>query len=396
MKKILTIFLGLLTLILAGIFLLVKINSSPIDTAKAKDMIQNLVRKDVQKSRDITGATVLVYSDKLNLHELYAIERDNTDNVVAAQPDTPFHVASIGKTFTAVLVAKLQEADKLKLSDKISSYLDADTLKGLFVYKGVDYQAEVTIQQLMSHTSGIADYFSDPADTGKPIEDLILTEPNRRWSPMDLIGFTRDHQKAVNKPGTAYHYSDTGYILLGLIIEKVSGKPFHQNLKDEIFSPLHMDDSYLMFYSEPKNLPKKEIAKIWFHGSEVSKFNSLSVDWSGGGIISTVEDLLKFHKALQEGRLISKASLATMENYKYKFRSGIYYGLGLMQYRFEEFFFMLKGYPRMTGHMGILSTQMFYDEIHDAYIIMNYGSDAHMEKSVRNIISIVGILNRVK
>lgn len=396
MKRILTIFVGVLALVLAGIFLFVKINSSPIDATKAKEMIQELVRKDVQNSRDITGANVLIHSDKLNLHEVYAIDRDSNDKVVAAQPDTPFHIASIGKTFTAVLIARLQEAGKLKFSDKISSYLDANTLKGFFVYEGVDYQAEVTIQQLMSHTSGIADYFADPADTGQTIADLILAEPNRLWSPMDLIAFTRDHQQVVNKPGAAYHYSDTGYILLGLIIEKVSGKPFHENLKDEIFTPLHMDDSYLMFYSEPKKLPKRELAKIWFHGTEVSKFNSLSVDWSGGGIISTTEDLLKFHKALQGGQLISKETLASMENYNHKFITGIYYGLGLMQYRFEEFFFLLKGYPRMTGHIGVISTHMFYDEVHDAYVIMNYGSDAHMEKSVRNIISILGILNRVK
>lgn len=396
MKTILTISMGVLAIALAGILLLVKINSSPINAAKAKEIIQDLVRKDVQNSKDITGATVLIQSDKLNLNEIYSFERDSTDKVVAAQPDTPFHIASIGKTFTAVLIGRLQEAGKLKFSDKISSYLDEDTLKGLFVYEGVDYQAEVTIQQLMGHTSGVADYFSDPAYTGKPIEDLILTEPDRLWSPMDLVDFSRDHQKAINKPGAAYHYSDTGYILLGLIIESVSGKPFHENLKDEIFTPLRMDDSYLMFYSEPKNLPKREIAKIWFQGTEVSKFNSLSVDWSGGGIISTVEDLLRFHKALKGGQLISKETLSYMEDYNNKFRTGIYYGLGLMQYRFEEFFFLLKGYPRMTGHIGVLSTHMFYDEVHDAYIIINYGSDAHMEKSVRNIISIIGILNRIK
>lgn len=295
-----------------------------------------------------------------------------------------------------VLIAKLQEADRLKFSDKVSRYLEADTLKGLFVYGSVDYQSEVTIQQLLGHTSGIADYFDDPVNNGKPISDLILTDPNHLWNPMELIDFSRNRQKAITKPGASYHYSDTGYILLGLIIEKVTGKPFHENLKNEIFKPLQMDDSYLMFYSEPKNLPKKEIAKIWFHGTEVSKFKSLSVDWSGGGIISTVEDLLKFHKALREDRLVSKETLSTMENYDNKFMTGIYYGLGMMQFRFEEYFFLLKGYPRMTGHMGILSTFMFYDDVHDAYVIVNFGSDAHIQKSVQNIIKIVGTLDRIR
>lgn len=396
MKKVLIILLLVLVVLSVGFYILAKVSTSSISKDTAKKILNDLIVKDVEKSKDCTGATVLIYSDKLDLHEVYALERDNTGRAVNIKPDTPFHVASIGKTFTAVLIAKLQEAGRLKFSDKVSGYLDADTLKGLFVYDGVDYQSEVTIQQLLGHTSGVADYFADPVNNGKPVSDLILTDPNHLWTPMELIDFSRDNQKAINKPGASYHYSDTGYILLGLIIEKVTGKPFHENLKNEIFKPLQMDDSYLMFYSEPKNLPKKEIAKIWFHGTEVSKFNSLSVDWSGGGIISTVEDLLKFQKALREGRLVSKEVLSTMENYNNKFMTGIYYGLGMMQFRFEEYFFLLKGYPRMTGHMGILSTFMFYDDVHDAYVIINFGSDAHMQKSVQNIIKIVGTLDRIR
>jgi D-alanyl-D-alanine carboxypeptidase len=394
--KVVLIILAVLAVLVIALFIFGKGSSSPITKDTAKKMFSDVISKDVQKSTDITGATVLIYSDKLGLNEAYALERDDAGNVINADASTPFYIASIGKTFTAVLVAKLQESGKLTFNDKISNYLSPEVLKGLFVYNGVDYQSEVTIQQLLGHTSGVADYWEDPVVSGKPMQELVLADTNHLWTPLELVSFSRDNQKAFNKPGAAFHYSDTGYVLLGLIIEKVTGKSFDRNLTDEIFTPLQMDDSYLMFYSNPKNMPKRDIAKIWFNGTEVSKLNSLSVDWAGGGIVSTLDDLLKFHKALREGKLISAQTLAVMENYDNKYIPGIHYGLGMMQLRFEEFFFLLRGYPRMTGNMGSLSTLMFYDDVHETYVVMNFGSNGHTRKAIQNLISMVQTLMRMK
>jgi D-alanyl-D-alanine carboxypeptidase len=395
-QKVVLIVVGVQLVLTTALFMFQKVNSSPISKDTAKKMFSDLISKDVQKSKDITGAEVLIYSDKLGLNEAFALERKADGSVVNGDASTPFHIASIGKTFTAVLIAKLQESGKLTFDDKIDNYLSADVLKGLFVFNGVDYQSEVTIKQLLGHTSGVADYWEDPVISGKTMQEIVLTDPDHLWTPQELINFSRDNQKVFNKPGAAFHYSDTGYVLLGLIIEKVTNKSFDQNLTDEIFTPLQMDDSYLMFYSNPKNMPKKEIAKIWFNGTEVSKYNSLSVDWAGGGIVSTLDDLLKFHKALVEGKLISAQNLAAMETFDNKYIPGIHYGLGMMQLRFEEFFFLLRGYPRMTGNMGSLSTLMFYDDVHETYVVMNFGSNGHTRKAIQNLISMVQTLMRMK
>jgi D-alanyl-D-alanine carboxypeptidase len=181
-----------------------------------------------------------------------------------------------------------------------------------------------------------------------------------------------------------------------LIVEKITGKSFGENLEDEILRPLEMRDSYLMFYTEPMNTPKKTIEKIWFNEVEISGFESLSCDWSGGGIISTTADLLKFNQALRSGKLVHFSTLETLDACKHKFRPGIYYGLGMMEIRFKEFFFLLGRLPKIKGHIGILSTHMFYDPSTDAHIVMNFGSNTRMVESFKALIEIENTLQRMQ
>lgn len=342
-------------------------------------------RRMAKKSAKPAHFQLLVHSDKLNIHYAYS-----TNGI-----DQPFHIASVGKTFTAVLLAMLEEQGKLAFSDPISRYLPGHVLAGLFQYQGRDWQAQVTIEQLVAHTSGINDYFEGKVKQGPPFLKYVLDAADTSWTPEQLVSFTRDNQNAVGAPGLTYRYSDTGYILLGMLIEAVTGKAFHDNLHQYFFQPLGMRDSYLMFYSEPKNKPGKPLEEVWLKGREISTYASLSCDWSGGGIVSTVADLCLFHCALQEGRLISKQRLQEMEAPRHKFRSGMHYGLGMMEIRFEGFFFLLRGLPRLKGHSGVLSTHMYYDPVHDAYITMNMASTGNMVKSFNAIIRIVNALRAV-
>ncbi len=392
MKKWLKIIFIILIIISIGLAWFVKENSKPLSKSAALSLIESTFQNDLKNAKGFSAAQLLIHSDSLNIHENYGFSKMGT----SPDGNTPFHVASIGKTFTAALIGLLAERGKLSYEDPISNYLPESVLKNLFVFEGLDHQKEVTIEQLLRHTSGVADYFADPVTSGPLMEQLILEEKDHLWTPMELIAFSRDKQTAFSAPGKSVHYTDTGYILLGLIIEKVSGKTFHENLTDEIFTPLAMDDSYLIFYSEPRHEPKKAISEIWFKGTEISKYNSLSVDWSGGGIISTPEDLLKFYKGLREGKLISAARLADMETITGKFQSGIHLGAGMMEFRFDEFFFLLKGMPYTKGHIGVLSTHMMYDPVHDTYIIANFGSTEFMPQSFQLIIKVLSYVNRIK
>jgi len=332
-----------------------------------------------KKLNDQPGLQVLVKSDKLGVDYQYP----------TGEESRPYHLASIGKVFTATLAFILIERGQLSLEDKINKYLSQEQLDKLFVFEGVDYQHQVTVRDLIGHMSGVADYFDDPVSSGLHFPKEVISNPQTRWTPAMLLDFSRLKQKAVGKPGTIYHYSDTGYVLLGLLIEAITGKPFHQSLQEEFFIPLGMNDTYLMFYGEPLNKPSKPIQKFWLNGTETSTFTSVSCDWAGGGIVSTTTDLLKFQKALREGRLVQPSTVQLMTVCPNKFQPGIYYGLGMMEIHFEDFFFLLKGFPRVTGHIGVLATHMFYDELTETHIIMNFGNTAHMTASFKALIEIL-------
>jgi len=367
------------------------LGSRPISKDKAISSISNMVKSQLGR-KNITQAIVYVNSSGYNINQAFA--HGNLDGEVI-NANQPFHVASVGKAFTATLVGVLLEDGKINLDDKITNYLDDNTLDNLFVYEGVDYKDEVTVGLLLNHTSGVADYFEDAAIGSNPMLELVLDKPDKFWKPIDLIDFTRNYQSAVAKPGETYHYSDTGYILLGLIIENVSGITFHEMLHDDIFTPLGMDYSYLMFYSEPVN-NKQEIADVWLNGVNVKNYQSLSIDWTGGGIISNTSDLAKFVRALNNYKVISHSTLNALYQYDNKFRTGIHYGYGFMEYHFGEFFPTLKSLPNYTGHMGILGTQMFYDKTTDTVYISSFGSTDASAGSVQTMIKIISTLERIK
>ena len=250
---------------------------------QAADQLDRYFRKLHAKRPDLP-LQVRVHSGKLGWD--YTFPGDSSGQ--------PYHVASIGKLFTASLVMMLAERGAFTTRDPIHPFFSSAELERLFVFQGADYARQVTIEQLLGHTSGLADYFEGGVTGGRSFLDEVLANPQAHWTPQALLDFTREKQAAVGAPGQVFNYSDTGYILLGLLIEKVSGKAFHENLRDEFFVPLEMDNSYLMFYSKPTRTPTKALEEIWFNGVEISGFESLSCDWAGGGIVSTTQDLLKF------------------------------------------------------------------------------------------------------
>lgn len=388
-----TILLVIGTVILLGLGTLVVLtilNSGPMTKQDATSAIGKLVLKEVEKHETITSGLVFVESKENDYSEYFTYGLVGGREVTK---DQPFHVASVGKAFTATLVGVLIDEGKLSLDDKVSLYLEAEVLEELFVFEGNDYSQEVTIRQLMNHTSGIADYFGDKAKGSKDFQTLLTTEPDTFFTPMDLVNFTRDYQKALDKPGQIYHYSDTGYILLGLIIESVSKESFHQMLHLHIFEPLEMKDTYFMFYTEPEN-DKRPIADVWVNGTNIVDYQSLSGDWAGGGVISTLDDLAVFIRGLNQGEIITKETLDSLYQFDHKFMRGIHYGNGFMAYHFKEFFPTLRSLPVMTGHMGVLGTQMFYDIESDTVYICSFGTTDYSAGSVQTMIKILSYLQR--
>jgi len=320
---------------------------------------------------------VRIFSNKLGIDYTY----------VSATPQ-PFHAASIGKVFVAALLLQLASAGRLELDQSISEILPPDMLAGLFTVDGKDYSAEVTIRQLATHTSGINDYFDSKSSQRSSFIEQVISQPDQFWKPDELLDYTRKYQKAVARPGEKFLYSDTGYVLLGKILEQVSGKTYDTLLYDSVFKPLDMKSTYL--YGYPIGLNPSGMAPLFVNGVDVSKMISLTCDWSGGGIVTTLDDLLQFQKALVDGKFGDLSS--EQAGFQHTFQRGIHYGFGLMELHFNEFFFLLRGMPKMKGHIGITATHMFYDETNDIHYVMNFGSDRRMVESFRALIKIAQTL----
>ena len=343
---------------------------------KQLQKIDQMLQKAASKNT-AADTQVRIYSDKLGI-----------DYRFASKGSRPYHGASIGKVFVAVLLLKMVNEQKLSLDQPIHELLDVKDLKELFVVNGKDHSNEVTIRQLAMHTSGLNDYFESKSSRDSNFIDQIISEPDHFWTPDELLDFTRQYQKAVARPGEKFFYSDTGYILLGKILEKVCGISYGGILSKYNFEPLGMKDSYLYGYSG--STTTKTMAPLFVSGVDVSKMQSLSCDWSGGGVVTTTDDLLLFQTALHQGKLGDL--LSEQAGFPNKFRGGMHYGFGMMELHFNEFFFLLRGMPNMKGHIGITSTHMFYDDVNDVHYIMNFGSDQRMVESCRTLIKIVQIL----
>jgi D-alanyl-D-alanine carboxypeptidase len=284
----------------------------------------------------------------------------------------PFHAASIGKTVTAALLMKL-----LPLSTTVQSILGPQP--GIL-------RGDATLGQLLSHTSGASDYFEDPVTSGPQFMALVAAERDTDWTPQSMLEFSRERQVPVGMPGETFHYSDTGYVLAGLMAEALTGRPFHELVREHIFEPFGMGSSWYVRREEGTTM-----APLWLGRDELSTAASLSCDWAGGGFATTLDDLVALSAGLRS--LDSHAQMAQIEN---RYRRGIHYGTGLMELRFEEFFFLLRGMPRPTGHIGVLATHMFYDGRNDTHIAMNFHSTREMVRSFRTLIVIEQLLEKTR
>lgn len=301
-----------------------------------------------------------------------------------------FHSASVGKLVTACIIFKAIEANRLSLSTKVSTILEANMMAELFVYKGYDYRHEVTIQQLLGHTSGVADYLSSANLSGSSFITHILHNPNRFWTPQDLVRYTQTQQHCVAIPGQRFFYSDTGYVLLGLVAEKIFGAPFAQLIDALIVQPCQLKRTTLAFYGA--SFDAASLAPMVINGTDIRLFRSLSCDFSGGGLSTTAPDLVRFLSCLYQGQVVQRESLQQMTQFVHQYRRGLYYGLGMMQVRFRDFFFLLRGLPQLQGHWGASGVHACYNATTGDCFVLNVGSNRDMARSFRLFIKILQTL----
>jgi D-alanyl-D-alanine carboxypeptidase len=221
---------------------------------------------------------------------------------IELKPCNITRAGSTVKTFTAVTILMLAEEGFLSLDDRIENYLPGDLLDKL------SNARQSTIRQLLNHSSGIYNYIWSLKFQTASVNDLT-----RIWHPYDLLEYAYN-KPAAFKCGEDVDYSNTNYVLLGMIIEKITGEPFYEAFKSRIFEPLHLEST--QFAAEnpvPENIIRGYIdfySKLQL--MESTHYSGWDYSTADGGLISNVHDLSLFMRALFNGELISAKSLEEM------------------------------------------------------------------------------------
>ncbi|MFC6333563.1 serine hydrolase domain-containing protein [Paenibacillus septentrionalis] len=356
-----------------------------MNKTKAISKVEALLVKQLKKDPRLKNIYLLVHSEKYGLD--INIAAGSTNNTPAS-PQQPNYMASVGKLFTSTIVCMLAEEGKLSWDDKISRYLDDDVMNGLHVYNGIDYSNDITIRQLLQHTSGLNDYFW-------PLLEHALNDPEYRITPQQAISWAKQHLQPEFPPGGGFKYTDTNYLLLGLIVENITEKPFHDVLRTYLYEPLNMNHSFMLHYSRPKFQSEQPVADFYIKGTRmIDHVGYAGLDYSGGGVVAPTAELLTFMKALVNHQLVKKETLDRMKNDPAKYGPGIDYGLGTMQ--FKSIPLLMPKKWKVWGVAGATGAYMFYHPEYETYIIGNFNDFAYERKGVMFMFRVINILSKLK
>lgn len=260
------------------------------------------------KLERFSGAVIVQQGEETLLKKCHGVANIKDDIPITLE--TSFDIGSISKQFTATAILKLCDQNKIKLNESINTYLEELASKRW---------KNVTVHHLLSHQSGIPSVLQ----SGQGLDDYWPKSDPISWE--EQLDYFKD-LKLIDKPGEEYRYNNTGYILLALIIEKVSGKPFDQYMLEDVFQPNELTGSSVGYrstspyaknhYHYPKQLMElaPKYHSSWYRGA--------------GGVYSTVTDLSKWVNILYNGHFLSEESKSMMfskqaKNYGYGWVIGV-------------------------------------------------------------------------
>jgi CubicO group peptidase (beta-lactamase class C family) len=291
------------------------------------------------------GTAMVIHHGRILLNKGYGISDFKSKS--RNEPDTRFPILSITKTFTATIILKLQDEGKLSVKDNLAKYF-ADYPNG----------SRITIHHLLTHSSGIHDYTSDVG-----IEDSLIV--NYPISKEKVVSYFRD--KPVDfPPGKYFKYCNSGYFLLGLVIEKTVGKPYETVVREMIFQPVGMAQSGFDFIHLP-NAMKAQGYEYWSSDKITPyKHYDSTFAYSAGSIYSTTNDLHKWADAIASRKILKRetwklAFEPKIKNYGYGWQTGEFFGKKYLKHS--------GGYP------GFMSEFIYYpDEELTIILLNNFGT----------------------
>ncbi|MBJ8110204.1 beta-lactamase family protein [Bacillus cereus group sp. N6] len=272
--------------------------SSSVQTSTQRD--RNSVKQAVRDTLQLGFPGILAKTSEGGKTWSYAAGVANLSSKKPMKTDFRFRIGSVTKTFTATVVLQLAEENRLNLDDSIEKWLP-----GVIQGNGYD-DKQITIRQLLNHTSGIAEY------TRSKSFNLMDTKKSYRAEELVKMGSSMPPDFA---PGKSWSYSNTGYVLLGILIETVTGNSYAEEIENRIIEPLELSNTFLPGNSSVIPGTKHARGYIQLDGASEPKdvtYYNPSMGSSAGDMISTADDLNKFFSYLLGGKLLKEQQLKQM------------------------------------------------------------------------------------
>ncbi len=306
-KKSMSIFL-VFCFVFLGFMTNVSAKPEEVSNDKKIEKLVDQYMNEFNTQYPFSGSILISHKGKVVLRKAYgkAYYEKNISNT----PDTKYTLASVTKQFVAVGIMMLQEQNKLNVNDPISKYIP-----------GYPNGNNITIHNLLTHTSGIGEYLN---------YSFIFTKEAKRHYSVDEIIELFKNKPIQFKPGEKFAYCNSNYVLLGRIIQNISNKPCEDFLRDNIFKPLKMKNTG--FYLDAANVTNKAEGYLRTEDgvikcSDTDDFMDLSSAYTPGGMYSTVDDLYLWNKALNSNKLLKKESLDKINT---PYTKDLNYGYGVM------------------------------------------------------------------
>ncbi|MET2985128.1 serine hydrolase [Aureibaculum conchae] len=290
-----------------------KLNQNNLVNNEVTEIEKKLL--EISNNDGYSGTVLIAKDNKILFQKAYGYA--NLAHKVPNKMETKFGIASMSKMFTAVAIMQLKEQDKLNLDDTVGKILPN--------YPNKTVRDSVTIHQLLTHTSGLSDFFND---------EFEFKAKHTVRSLKDYFDFFKD-DSILFTPGSQFSYSNAGYVVLGLIIEELSDKDYYNYVREHIFVPTNMNDTdNYETDSSIDNLAEGYIKKGENNVWKTSTYMKGAKGSSAGGGYTTANDLFNFSIALKNNTLISEESFALMTSSDYGNNYG--YGFGLNNFNDTE------------------------------------------------------------
>lgn len=314
------------------------------------------------REQRIRGLIERAAADRRTGEVLWRVVAPGGLDVAHGDLDRPFFIASASKLFTSVCLAQLRDEGRLDWDSPLGPLVPDLDLNGLAVDGGRDVSSEITVREVMAHTAGLADYFEGDRPDGRSTLARAL-ESDFSWDVRDALAWTRTMPPTRRGRG---RYSDTGFQLLGAVIEQLDGRSFGEAIHARIEAPLGLTGTRVFTLADLDRFD--EVAVIRNGDQDLRRPKLLASTGPEGGIVSTLRDGATFLQAFFDGRLFDAAILDEMRTDWHRIFSPFEYGTGVMRFRLPA---ILTGFRSHSfeGHSGA-SGVVFYRDANSGVIVV--------------------------